>query len=74
MKSNELKAKSKEIQEKAEEAQKLEELLTIAEQAEDLVYELCEEIEEVSITEPHGWLSSIISDLRTEIENRLERL
>ena len=66
--------KSDELKEKAEQAEGLEELIRKAEEAEMLVYDLCQEIQDFGIQEPHGWLSTIIGDLRQELEDRLERL
>ena len=66
--------KSDKLKEKAQQAEELEELIKKAEDAETLVYDLCQEIEDFDIQEPHGWLSTIIADLRQELENRLERL
>jgi len=66
--------KSDELKEKAEQAEGLEELIKKAEEAEDAVNYLLEEIREFDFQEPHGWLSEIVFNLRKEIENRLERL
>ena len=66
--------KSDELKEKAEQAGELEELIKKAEDAEMLVYDLCQEIGYFDIQEPHGWLSTIIGDLRQELEDRLEMI
>ena len=66
--------KSKELEEKRKEAEGLEDLIILAERAEDAVNYLLEEIREFDFQEPHGWLSEIVFNLRREIENRLERL
>ena len=66
--------KSDELKEKAEQAEGLEELIKKAEEAEMLIYDLCQELQDFGIQEPHGWLSSIIAEVRAELENRLERL
>jgi len=66
--------KSKELQEKAKLAEELEDLIVLAEKAEDAVNHLLEEMKELDFQEPHGWLSSIVYELKNEIENRLERL
>ena len=66
--------KSNELKEKAKQAEGLEDLIKKAEEAEMLIYDLCQEIQDFGIQEPHGWLSTIIGNLRVELENRLERL
>ena len=66
--------KSDELKEKAELAGGLEELIVLAEKAEDAVNHLLEEIKEFDFQEPHGWLSEVVFNLRREIEFRLERL
>ena len=66
--------KSDELKENAQHAEELEELIRKAENAEMLVYDLCQEIGDFDIQEPHGFLSTIIGDLRQELEDRLERL
>jgi len=74
MKSDELERKSEELREKAYEAEQLEQLLEWANRAEGYITDILDNIGEVDIQEPHGWLSEIIYDLVREIENRLERL
>ena len=74
MKSEELERKSEELKSKAYEAEQLEQLLEWAERASDYITDVLGGIGEVDIQEPHGWLSTIIADLRQELENRLERL
>lgn len=66
--------KSKELQEKAKLAEQLEELQRLANEAESIVNHLLEEMRELDFQEPHGWLSEIVHTLRSDIENRLERL
>jgi len=66
--------KSKELEEKRIEAEGLENLIKLAENAEDAVNHLLEEIREFDFQEPHGWLSEIVFNLRKEIEFRLEAL
>ena len=66
--------KSKELEEKRIEAEGLEELIILAEKAEDAVNYLLEEIREFDFQEPHGWLSEIVFNLRKEIESKLERI
>lgn len=66
--------KSEELQEKAKLAEQLEELQRLANEAESIVNHLLEEMRELDFQEPHGWLSDIVYTLRSDIENRLERL
>ena len=66
--------KSEELQEKAKLAEQLEELQRLANEAESIVNHLLEEMRELDFQEPHGWLSEIVYNLRSDIENRLERL
>ena len=66
--------KSEELQEKAKLAKELEDLVKLANEAESAVSHLLEEMRELDFQEPHGWLSEIIYTLRSDIENRLERL
>ena len=66
--------KSDKLREKAEEAEELEELLSLAVNAEMIIDDLLHALSSVNIQEPHGWLSSIISELVTDIENKLEEL
>ena len=66
--------KSKELEEKAKKAERLEELHRKAVDADMIIDDLLYELNSVDIQEPHGWLSSIVSDLVTEIETQLERL
>ena len=66
--------KSEELQEKAKLAEQLEELHILANEAESIVNHLLEEMRELDFQEPHGWLSEIVYNLRSDIENRLERL
>ena len=66
--------KSKELEEKAKLAEELEELHSLAVNAEMIIDDLLHALSSVNIEEPHGWLSSIMSELVTDIENRLERL
>ena len=74
MKSEELEKKSKELKEKAYEAEQLEELLEWANNAEGYITDILDNIGEVDIQEPHGWLSEIVYNLVREIESKLEAL
>ena len=74
MKSEELEKKSEELKEKAYEAEQLEELLEWAERAEGYITDILDNIREVDIQEPHGWLSEIMYGLVREIESKLEAL
>jgi len=66
--------KSNELKEKAKEAEELEDLIKTVVDAEGIIHEICLEIQRFDIQEPHGWLSTIIDELRQQLENRLERL
>lgn len=66
--------KSKDLEEKAKQAEELEELHSLAVNAEMIIDELLHALSSVDIHEPHGWLSSIMSELVTDIENKLEEL
>lgn len=74
MKSEELEKKSKELKEKAYEAEQLEELLEWANNAEGYITDILHNIGDVDIEEPHGWLSEIVYNLVREIETKLEAL
>ena len=76
MKSEELERKSEELKSKAYEAEQLEQLLEWAIQAEGYITDILghPDLRELCIEEPHGWLSSIMSDLVREIESKLEAL
>jgi len=74
MKSDELERKGEELQEKAQVAKQLEELLNWANQAEGYITDILYYIEDVGIQEPHGWLSEIMYNLVREIESKLEGL
>jgi len=74
MKSDELERKSEELKEKAYKAELLEELLEWANKAEGYITDILNNIGEVDIQEPHGWLSEIIFNLVSEIESKLEEL
>ena len=74
MKSKELERKSEELKSKAYEAEQLEELLEWANNAEGYITDILDNIGEVDIQEPHGWLSEIVYNLVREIESRLEAL
>tara|TARA_R100000734_G_C3238426_1_gene43930 strand:- start:326 stop:529 length:204 start_codon:yes stop_codon:yes gene_type:complete len=66
--------KSEELREKAQEAEELEELLDKAKLAETYITEVLGIIGDVSINEPYGWLSEIMSNLISEVESKLESL
>jgi len=66
--------KSEKLAEKAKLAEELEDLVKLANEAEMAVSHLLEEMREYNFQEPHGWLSSIVYELRNEIENKLEEL
>ena len=66
--------KSEKLAEKAKLAEELEDLVKLANEAEMAVSHLLEEMREYNFQEPHGWLSSIVYELKNEIENRLERI
>lgn len=70
-KSEEMKRKSEELKEKAEEVEDLEELILKVEDAEMLILEILDEIDRFEISEPHGWLSSIISDILSQLEDKM---
>tara|TARA_B100001287_G_scaffold250450_1_gene230992 strand:+ start:1299 stop:1523 length:225 start_codon:yes stop_codon:yes gene_type:complete len=74
MKSEELERKSEELKSKAYEAEQLEQLLEWANRAEGYITDILDNIGEVDIQEPHGWLSQIVYELVTEIESKLEAL
>lgn len=59
-------------EEQIEKVRELEALLDIANEAEGLVEHLLEEMRDHGFEEPHGWLSLIIFNLRTEIEEKKE--
>tara|TARA_R100000479_G_scaffold162406_1_gene100459 strand:+ start:289 stop:474 length:186 start_codon:yes stop_codon:yes gene_type:complete len=61
MKSKDIKQKSEELAEKAEEA-------------EWAIQEVLDNIHYFNINEPHGWLSSIIYELTEELRRKLEEL
>ena len=73
-KSKELASKSEELKEKAYEAELLEELLEWANRAEEYITDICHNIDDVGIEEPHGWLSEIVYNLVRQIESKLEAL
>tara|TARA_B100000886_G_scaffold64610_1_gene40369 strand:- start:425 stop:670 length:246 start_codon:yes stop_codon:yes gene_type:complete len=73
-KSKELASESEELKEKAYEAEQLEELLEWANNAEGYITDILDNIGEVDIQEPHGWLSEIVYNLVREIESKLEAL
>ena len=66
--------KSKKLAEKAKLVEGLEYLVMLANEAEMAVNHLLEEMREYGLQEPHGWLSSIVYELRNDIENILEEL
>ena len=74
MKSKDIKQKSEELAEKAEQAEDLEVLIRKAEEAEWAVQEVLDEIGRYNISEPHGWLSSIVYELTETLRQRLEEL
>jgi predicted ribosome quality control (RQC) complex YloA/Tae2 family protein len=74
LKSEELASKSEELKEKTYEAEQLEQLLEWAERAEGYITDILDNIGEVSIQEPYGWLSEIMYGLVREIESKLEAL
>tara|TARA_R100001079_G_scaffold107334_1_gene76308 strand:+ start:36 stop:260 length:225 start_codon:yes stop_codon:yes gene_type:complete len=74
MKSEELKKKSEELAEKAGEAEQLEELIKKAEEAEWAIQEVLDELHDFNISEPHGWLSSIVYELTELLRQRLRDL
>ena len=74
MKSKDIKQKSEELAEKAEQAEDLEVLIEKAERAEWAVQEVLDEIGRYNISEPHGWLSSIVYELTETLRQRLEEL
>jgi len=76
MKSNKINETIEELKEKVYQAEQLEQLQEWAIQAEGYITDLlCHpDLKELGIEEPHGWLSSIMSDLVREIESKLEAL
>lgn len=66
--------KSKELAEKAKQAEALEELIQKAEEAESYVQEVLDEIGDFGIDEPHGWLSEIVYKTTELLRKRLEAL
>ena len=74
MKSNNIKEKSEELAEKAEQAEDLEVLIKKAEEAEWYVQEVLDGLGEFDIHEPHGWLSEIVYNLTEILRQRLEAL
>ncbi len=74
MKSKDIKQKSEELAEKAEQAEQLEELNQKAEEAEWAIQDVLDEIGNFDISEPHGWLSSIVYELTETLRQRLEAL
>jgi len=74
MKSKDIKQKSEELAEKAEQAEDLEVLIRKAEEAEWAIQEVLDEIGRYNISEPHGWLSSIVYELTEELRRKLEEL
>tara|TARA_R100000353_G_scaffold160690_2_gene120423 strand:+ start:444 stop:668 length:225 start_codon:yes stop_codon:yes gene_type:complete len=74
MKSEELERKSEELKSKAYEAEQLEELHEWASRAEGYITDILDNIGEVNIQEPYGWLSEIMYKLVKEIESKLEAL
>tara|TARA_B100000212_G_C27197178_1_gene457136 strand:- start:164 stop:409 length:246 start_codon:yes stop_codon:yes gene_type:complete len=73
-KSKELASESEELKEKAHEAEELEQLLEWANNAEGYITDILNNIGDVDIQEPHGWLSEIVYNLVREIESKLEAL
>ena len=72
--SEELASECEELKEKIYEAEQLEELLEWANRAEGYITDILNNIGEVNIQEPHGWLSEIMYELVREIESKLEAL
>ena len=70
-KSEEMKRKSEEYKEKAEELEDLEELIRKVEDAEMLIFEILDEIDRFGVSEPHGWLSSIITEILSQLEDKM---
>lgn len=70
-KSEEMKRKSEELREKAGELEDLEELIEKVEDAEMIIFEILQEIDRFEISEPHGWLSSSISELLSRLEEKM---
>ena len=66
--------KSDELKEKAQKAKELEELIKKAEIAEGYIMEIMSLVGDLSINEPYGWLSEIMSNLKSEAESILEDL
>jgi|TARA_B100000035_G_C20954742_1_gene533645 hypothetical protein len=71
MKSRNIKQKSEELAEKAEQAGNLEALIEKAEKADFYIQELLDEIGRFNISEPHGWLSQVIHDLKEALRKKL---
>ena len=71
-KSEEMKRKSEELAEKAEEVEDLEELIRKVEDAEMLIMEILDDSHRFGVNEPHGWLSSIISEMLSQLESKME--
>ena len=74
MKSKDFEEKTKELEEKTKKAAELEEMIHRAIDAEMMVDSLLHDLERVNIAEPQGWLSSIMSELVSQLEAELERL
>ena len=67
--------KSKELEERTKKAAELEEMIHRAINAEMVIDSLLEDLRDFeNIPEPHGWLSSIMSELVSQLEGELERL
>lgn len=74
MKSKDIKQKSEELAEKAEQAEDLEVLIRKADKAEWYIQEVLDGIGNFDIPEPHGWLSEIVFNLTEILRERLEAL
>ena len=62
------------MNEKEQELWEIEELVKLANEAEGMVSHLLEEMRHHDFQEPHGWLSQIVHELRTEIEQKHREL